>query len=444
MKAGFSKAVITAPVGTVMSGYRLRRGTAAGVHDDLEVRCAVLDDGQSVFTLLSLDLIGLDYRHSAGIKHRITAECGLQPERVLLACTHTHSGPDITTLSGSGKEVEKYCQDMYGRAAQCVYKAMEQLESTAVSLAQIVVPGLAFNRRIILQDGSVRLNLERIDESQIAEKGPVDPTASVLLFGRGAEITGAITNFTLHATVLNEDNLLFTRDWPGYLVDYLETTLAGKPVVLFFNGAFGNINQIETPGIWISTFEEAQRIGKTIGGKLAAAIESRSRFQDASMTVQHAWVTIPRRKARSETEIERDIARVEAQLAGREGQVDAAVSNLEKELIFLAEEKTLSRAPGREHCEIQRITLGEVEIIGLPGEIFVEYGLELKRTSPKRHCLIFGNANGSAGYVPLMESFEEGAYETRLSQGSRLAPVAGKLIVQAVAKLRSKASWRPL
>ena len=444
MKAGFSKAVITAPVGTVMGGYRLRRGAAAGVHDDLEVRCAVLDDGQSVFALLSLDLLGLDYRHSAGIKQRIAAECGLQPERILLACTHTHSGPDTLSLSGSGEEVEEYCQDMYGRAARCVSNTIEHLESTAVSLAQTVVPDLAFNRRIILHDGSARLNLEKIDESQIAEKGSVDPTASMLLFSRGAEISGAITNFTLHPTVLNEDNLLFTRDWPGYLVDSLEASLPGKPVVLFFNGAFGNINQIETPGIWISTFREAERIGKTIGGKLAGAIESRSRLQDASMTVQHAWVTIPRRKARSEIEIERDIARGQAQLAGREGRVDAGVSNLEKELIFLAEERTLGRAPSLEQIEIQHITLGEVEIIGLPGEIFVEYGLGLKRTSPKSHCLIFGNVNGSVGYVPLMESFEEGAYETRLSQGSRLAPEAGKLIVQTVESLRSKASRRPL
>ena len=444
MKAGFSRAVITPPVGTIMGGYRLRRGAAAGVHDDLEVRCAVLDDGKSVCALLSLDLLGLDYRQTAYIKRGIAAECGLQPELILIACTHTHSGPDTLSLSGSGEEAEKYYQEMCGRAARCVCSAMDRLESTAVSLAQTVVPDLAFNRRIILQDGSARMNLERIDESQIAERGPVDPTASMLLFSQEAEISGAISNFTLHATVLNEDNLLFARDWPGYLVASLEASLPGKPVVLFFNGAFGNINQIKTPGDWVSTFQEAERIGKTIGGKLAGAIESRCFLQEAAINSGHAWVTIPRREARSQGEIDGDIARVEAQLADGESREDGGVAELEKELIFLAEEKALGRAPSLEQIEIQRITLGEIEIIGLPGEIFVEYGLELKRTSPMRHCLIFGNANGSAGYVPLMESFKEGAYETRLSQGSRLAPEAGKLIVQAVAKLRSKGSRRPL
>jgi hypothetical protein len=321
---------------------------------------------------------------------------------------------------------------------------MDRLESTDVSLAQTVVPDLAFNRRIILQDGSARLNLERIDESQIAERGPVDSTASMLLFSRGAEIRGAISNFTLHATVLNEENLLFTRDWPGYLVDNLEASLPGKPVALFFNGAFGNINQIKIPGEWISTFHEAERIGKTIGGKLAGAVESRHILQDAAINSEHAWITIPRREARSLEEIDGDIARVEAQLAGGESRADGGVAELEKELMFLAEEKALGRAPLLEQIEIQCINLGEVEIIGLPGEIFVEYGLELKRTSPMRHCLIFGNANGSAGYVPLLESFEEGAYETRLSQGSRLIPEAGKLIIQAIESLRRRASRRPL
>ena len=74
----------------------------------------------------------------------------------------------------------------------------------------------------------------------------------------------------------------------------------------------------------------------------------------------------------------------------------------------------------------------------------MEYGLQLKKTSPMRYCLIFGNSNGSAGYVPLPESFAEGAYETRLSRGSRLVPEAGASIVQAVETLRGGDPGRPV
>jgi neutral ceramidase len=431
MKAGFSTAVITPPAGVRMSGYRLRASPAAGMHDDLQARCTLLDDGQSTFALISLDLIGLEHGHTAAIKERIAERCALQSEEILLGCTHTHSGPDTLHLHTSGGELQRYCGELYDRVADCVAQARDRLEPTTVSIAQCEVPGLAFNRRILLRDGSTRLNLERIE----------DPSASILLFARRNRICGAIANFTLHATVLDQDNLLFTRDWPGYLVDTLKEALPGQPVVLFFNGAFGNINQIETPGIWISTFQEARRIGTRIAEKLIGAVESQITLPDTAVRSQHAWLEIPRRKGRSPEEIYLEIAGVQDQLAASDSGEGRSI--LEKELIFLREEEEeLSRGPGNERVEVQRIILGEVEIIGLPGEIFVEYGLELKRTSPFRHCLIFGNANGSAGYVPLPESFDQGAYETRLSRGSRLIEKAGTMFIQAVERMREENARR--
>ena len=442
MRAGFAAAIITPPAGVPMSGYRLRAAPAAGMHDDLQARCALLDDGQSTVALVSLDLIGLEHGHAAAIKERIADVCGQPPERILLGCTHTHSGPDTLNLHGSGEELERYCGELYDRVADCVVQARDRLEPTIVSIAQCEVPSLAFNRRILLRDGSTRLNLERIEDSQIAGRGPTDPSASILLFARRNRICGAIANFTLHATVLDQDNLLFTRDWPGYLVDTLQEALPGQPVVLFFNGAFGNINQIGTPGIWISTFQEAERIGTTIATKLSGAVEFQITLPDTAVRSQHIWLEISRRRGRSPEQIQGQIAGVQDQLAASGSGQGRSI--LEKEMIFLREEEEqLSRGPGKERVEVQRITLGEVEILGLPGEIFVEYGLELKRTSPYRHCLIFGNANGSAGYVPLPESFDQGAYETRLSRGSRLVPEAGPLILQAVEKMRNNESERP-
>jgi neutral ceramidase len=444
MRAGFASAVITPPAGVRMSGYRLRREPAAGTHDELQARCAVLDDGRSTCALVSLDLIGLEHGHAAAVKGRIAERCGLQPERVLLACTHTHSGPDTLNLHGSGVKLEHYCGELYRRVADCVAQGMDRLETTAVSVARCGVPGLAFNRRLLLRDGSVRLNLERIEESRIAERGPADPGASILLFAWDGEIRGAVTSFTLHATVLDQENLLFTRDWPGYLVDALQEVLPGDPMVLFFNGAFGNINQIERPGIWVSTFREAERIGTAIARKLAGALESAIPLPEATLRIQHAWAEIPRREGRSLQEIRAEIEEVRSRLAGPAGSRSGEEErpDLEKELIFLEEEAGLSRGPDRERVEVQRIILGEVEIIGVPGELFVEYGLSLKKTSPRLHCLVFGNANGSAGYIPLPESFTRGAYETRLSRGSRLVPEAGPMIMQTVEKMRTNETGR--
>ena len=90
------------------------------------------------------------------------------------------------------------------------------------------------------------------------------------------------------------------------------------------------------------------------------------------------------------------------------------------------------------YAEIQIFRIGEVEIVALPGEIFVEYGLEIKKKSHSNQCLIFGNSNSYIGYVPLKESFEQGAYETRFALSSRLVPEAGQMIVKTVNSLRQQ------
>ena len=78
--------------------------------------------------------------------------------------------------------------------------------------------------------------------------------------------------------------------------------------------------------------------------------------------------------------------------------------------------------------EMQVITLGEIALVSIPGELFVEYGLEVKEKSKFPHTFIIDNANDFVGYIPTLRVFEEGGYEVRLCCGSKLDPVAGKMI----------------
>ena len=57
---------------------------------------------------------------------------------------------------------------------------------------------------------------------------------------------------------------------------------------------------------------------------------------------------------------------------------------------------------GRPHeVEVQVVTLGDdLAWVSLPGEIFVELGLEIKQGSPFRQTMIAELANGSIGYIP--------------------------------------------
>ena len=83
--------------------------------------------------------------------------------------------------------------------------------------------------------------------------------------------------------------------------------------------------------------------------------------------------------------------------------------------------------------EVQVIALGdEVAWVSLPGEIFVELGLDIKRDSPFGWTAIAELANGSIGYVPSRRSFTQGNYEV---VSARCASGSGERLVDAAVTL---------
>jgi len=56
-----------------------------------------------------------------------------------------------------------------------------------------------------------------------------------------------------------------------------------------------------------------------------------------------------------------------------------------------------------EDLEVQVIRIGDIYIVGLPGEIFSHIGLEIKRRAREKgldKVLVFALANGNPGYIP--------------------------------------------
>jgi hypothetical protein len=84
-------------------------------------------------------------------------------------------------------------------------------------------------------------------------------------------------------------------------------------------------------------------------------------------------------------------------------------------------------------AEVQVVTLGrDVAWVALPGEIFSELGLALKKRSPFARTVITTLANGSVGYVPDRRSYAEKAYE---AESARVEPGSGEQLVEAAVQL---------
>jgi neutral ceramidase len=79
-----------------------------------------------------------------------------------------------------------------------------------------------------------------------------------------------------------------------------------------------------------------------------------------------------------------------------------------------------------QRAEVQAITLNEYALVGIPAELFVELGLQIKERAYPMRASVVGLANGMVGYVPPETAFERGGYETTLSDASKLSPAAGR------------------
>jgi hypothetical protein len=77
--------------------------------------------------------------------------------------------------------------------------------------------------------------------------------------------------------------------------------------------------------------------------------------------------------------------------------------------------------------------LGDIAIVGIPGEPFVEFGLALKGNRYPAHTLVAGYCNDLIGYLPTRDAYGEGGYEVATA---RVASGSGEMITDiALAEL---------
>jgi hypothetical protein len=86
-------------------------------------------------------------------------------------------------------------------------------------------------------------------------------------------------------------------------------------------------------------------------------------------------------------------------------------------------------------AELGAVAIGALAVSTNPAELFVEFGLDIKKRSAYDLTLVSSLSNGHCGYVPTEQAFEHGGYETHRSVfTSRLVKNAGSIIVDGCVK----------
>jgi neutral ceramidase len=426
---GVGTAEITPPIGTPLAGNFRDDDASRGVHRPLTARSLVIRSGDRAVALVVADLLTAPEVLVRRVREEIEKQCGLRPEQVLVAATHTHSGPAVENLGAVDRSAAIIEAVAPGMAASCV-RAFEACRPRQLWSASATCDGVCFHRRLRLKTGATVMNWTRPPVDTVERPwGPVDPEVGVLLAGDDpVQPQVVLANLALHPAVLAGDNWLLGPDWPGEYVQAVQQILGPGTEPLFLQGAEGNVNHIDYGDPQQGRgFKEAQRIGLAVG--LAAAS---ARFTARPVTGPIAWsstvVDLPPRRLTEDqrAQARRIVAASQAAGAAPRGQVDGI-----PEVVFATDQLAMAERVAPYRAEVQVLRLGDVAVVGLPGEFFVEFGLELKRRSPARMTVVAGLANGSLGYVPVPEAFAAGGYEPTPWRYSKLSPEAGAICLAA-------------
>lgn len=430
LKMGVAAVKITPPLGAPMAGYYHGRA-ADGVHDDLFAKAIVLDDGKTRVAIVACDIVSLSNSVVTQARKYIADSTGIPAGHVMISATHAHTGPEYvgrSTLSRFQGEMlriaQAYADELPLKIAESVQKASVAMKDVTLYAAMGEEASLPFNRRYHMKDGTVGWNPGRGNPNIVRPAGPIDPAVPIVV---ATETSGkplaAYVNYAMHLDTVGGTK--FSADYAATLSNLLAAAKSPDLLTMFTYGCAGNVNHIDVS--WReqrSGNEEAARIGTVLAASVLRAWKGLTPVTDPQIGVHSEIVQLPL-PAFSEA----DLQWANKIAATYDTKEAAPFIDLVKAFRII----DLVKRNGKPlDAEVQVIAVGDsVAWVGLPGEIFTEFGMAIRQSSPFRFTAIAGLANGSVGYVPNRKAYIEGAYEV---VSARCAPGSGESLVDSATR----------
>lgn len=435
LRAGTSIIDISPELGVELAGYPHYPRYNTGIHDPLYASCIYLNDGITKLAVVCMDLVMFSNKYADTVCNKIASKTDIPAKNIMITCSHTHSGPwasgmlDLEALRDGSKPDEKY---------------IEELENKLVKLF-IEAHNNNFNAKIGIEKGYCGKE-SGVGGNRRDPNGLADPEVWVIgVQDEESNWKACLVKYSLHPTVIHEGSTLVTADYPAYIRQKLSETKPGM-TFLFAQGTSGN----QSTRYFRSgqTFDEAKRIGTAIGSEADRVLSSMKLSSDIELFVKSTEIDVEIRALPSRKEAEAHVIQAKKKYEELKA-VDAPYIEIQNAYLeLLGAEDTLGYVIHKEcgrkleliedelPAEVQVIGIGDTRIVGLPGEIFVEFGLEIKDRSKYKNTFVIELANGCLpGYACTKEAYDVGGYEPG---ASILTAQAGKALVEAALKLIEK------
>ncbi len=387
-----------------------------------------LEAGQRI-CIVSCDTLIVPPRVLVAATEQLEARCGVPVANQLICATHTHHAPSTIDFLGHTPD-EGFCdrlQEAIVEAAAQACRALDEPGSAAELLfAESQEASIGGNSRYLLRDGTVAWHAYAW-EDVVRPTGPHDVDLPVLALRRpSGEMAGLLFSHCVH----NIGALIEGARSPGFSgLAAQELARRHGGAALFLPGAFGSSHNTGRFGSTenIHAVSPAECVHRVV-----EAVEEGLRLAETVSVPPLQVLKRPFTWRMREFDEAREAAGVKY---WAEKYTPDRAEGLQETFRIMREEMAPQQGQERQ-ASLQVIRLGDVALVGVPGELFGRLGLEIRRRSPFRHTYVVGLANGTIGYIGDRRAYELGGYQLWAGMQSPSAPGTGEAMVeQALAML---------
>jgi hypothetical protein len=423
IKFGYAQEVITPPLGVQMAGFIGER-KAEGVHDDLYAKSLYLETQSQKLMLCVLDTLALSLNFTQEVAGYLEENNGIPKENVLIAATHTHSGPEglqcTTLVKPDGQTIQ-----------------IGTLDSDLLSFTFKQTVKSAQNAILNAKEGSIFFDegnfTERVfgNRRQTSDTEPLPTLKTLTFIGKDSHM-GVLYDFGCHPTVLHEENHLISADFPGAVSSLIQRDISNITFSMFVNGAAGDMSTRFYRQK--SSFDELERIATIMAQSIEKYVPG---SEEIMLDTKPVWAKTVPIELKLKTMPTADVltnmlsqAKQELKKAQEEGEANLRPWQSKVEGIeSLIAESNLVDGADKVRTAFQIMQLGDVVFTAIPGELFSALGTQIENALNPLKVFVVGYAGDYIGYIPDMLAYDEGGYETL---STLLQKGEGERLVEAV------------
>jgi hypothetical protein len=423
---GIARQDITPPIGIHARNWgAATHDVAEGVHRPLTLTALTIEreriDLPSPLVLISADLMSWRSRAAeASVIGELLNRCPIPRERMMFCLTHTHAAPSVRAEDADkpgGAMIAAYQKELVLACLRAIRRA--QVAKVAANITwRYGRCDLATNRDLPEPHSGRRI---------VCGFNPEVLADDKLLVGRVTNDAGVviatIVNYACHPTTLAWQNRLISPDFVGAMREIVENATGSAPC-LFLQGASGELAPAEQ---YTGDTDVADRHGRRLGYAVLSTLEgmdapgARLAYDDVveSGAPLAVWTQKPDPPSNALSTTMREVElplKPMPSVSEIEAQWRLCDDPVMKER--LARQLAVRKVVGEGDTTPMPLwawRIGEAILVGQPNETYSQFQTALRSCFPGRAIAIMNLVNGSAGYLPPRELYEQDIYQVQQS-----------------------------